>query len=112
MIASAVVSFFSVWLLSHYLSAQTKRRMVGYMGFYDLALHGFIMYAFWGTENMIQAEAAACMFSISFRMAKYLYGYERKIIPGEDPEKPYTGVVRYWKLLTEGQWQRFAGRLT
>lgn len=52
------------------------------------------------------------MFSISFRMAKYLYGYERKVIPGEDPEKPYTGVARYWKILTEGKWQRYAGRFT
>ncbi len=77
--AAALISFFSVWLISRHLSAQTMRRIVGYPLWFDLALHGAIMYVFLGssTLGLLQAELSGLMISCYLRGYRYFNGFER-----------------------------------
>ena len=69
------------------------RRLVGYAGWVDLAMHGTILTLFLGTSTMglLQAEAAGIMVSLYLRLYRRLFGYER--IVG-------ARWVRYGGLLT------------
>lgn len=93
MIIAMFVTFFSFALLFTHVSKSTMRRIVGYKGWVDLLLHGTVLYIFLGTSTngLLQAEAAAILFSLYLRGYSYLLGYER---------------------LSKGKWQRYAGRLT
>jgi hypothetical protein len=93
MFAEALVSFFAMQLLLSHLSNRMMRRLIGYKGYVDVVLHGSIMFLFFGTstEGLLQAEAAAILFSIWLRIYARLFGYER------------------WCWRPMG-WQRFPGR--
>jgi len=91
--AEALVSFAAFFLVISHLSQRAVRRLVGYKGWTDLALHSMVLFLFFGTstEGLIQAEAAAIMFSLWLRAYKWAFGYER---------------FDYTKL----RWQRYAGK--
>jgi hypothetical protein len=92
MLASALVTFVSLWLLIQHIPAQRMRRVVGYMGWFDLILHGTIIYLFIGTfSGLMQAEAAGIMISLYLRLYRWAFGYERR---------------QGWK------WMRWPGRFT
>jgi len=95
MFAEALVSFAAFALLLSHLSARAMRRLVGYKGYFDVILHFSVMYLFFNTstEGLIQAEAAAILFSCYLRVYPGMFGWER-----------YN-----W---AEHRWQRFAGRFT
>jgi hypothetical protein len=89
----ALISFTAFYLLLSHLSGTTMRRLVGYKGSVDVVLHGTVICMFIGTstDGLMQAEAAAILFSIYLRGYAHFAGYER---------------------LTRKGWQRYAGRLT
>lgn len=91
--AEALVSFFAFFLLVSHMNARTVRRLVGYKGWTDLILHSCVILLFFGTstEGLIQAEAAAILFSVWLRVYRWACGYER-----------YD-----WSKL---RWRRYAGR--
>lgn len=93
MIIAAFISFISFWLILSHIKSSAMRKLVGYKGWVDLALHGTIIFLFFGTstEGLMQAEAAGILFSI------YLRGYAR--------------VVGYSRLV-DGEWVFFPGALT
>lgn len=93
MFLAAFVTFASFAFLMTHLSPAVMRRMVGYKGWIDLALHGTILWMFLGTSTMglLQAEAAGICFSLYLRLYAYLYGFER---------------------LSGFRWVRYAGRFT
>jgi len=80
--AEALVSFAAFFLLITHLSARTVRRLVGYKGWTDVVLHGAVLFLFFGTstEGLIQAEAAAILFSVWLRAYRWAFGYERHSI--------------------------------
>lgn len=92
--AEALVSFAAFFLLITHLSAHTVRRLVGYKGWTDLVLHASVLFLFFGTstEGLIQAEAAAILFSLWLRVYRWAFGYERY-------------------FLAHG-WRRYAGRFS
>lgn len=77
--AEALVSFAAFVLLLSHVSKQGMRRLVGYKGWTDAVLHTSVMLLFFGTstEGLIQAEAAAILFSVWLRVYAYACGYER-----------------------------------
>lgn len=77
--AEALVSFAAFFLLLSHLSSRSMRRLVGYKGLADLVLHGAVLFLFFGTstEGLIQAEAAAVLFSVYLRVYRYAKGWER-----------------------------------
>lgn len=91
--AEALVSFAAFFLLMSHMSPRAVRRLVGYKGWTDLVLHCTVLLLFFGTstEGLIQAEAAAILFSLWLRAYRYAFGFER---------------FDYRKL----RWQRYAGR--
>lgn len=92
MLIAAFVTFCAFWILTRHLSPQTMRRIVGHKGKVDLCLHLGVIVLFHGTfSGLMQAEAAAIMMSLYLLGYRKMYGYERRI---------------------NGQWIRFAGRLT
>lgn len=93
LLAEALVSFAAFFLLLNHLSSRTLRRMVGKIGVTDCILHGSVLFLFFNTstEGLIQAEAAAVMFSVYLRGYRYLRGYE----------------IWDWG---QRRWRRFAGR--
>lgn len=93
MFAAALVTFASFVLLMSHLSPRSMRRLVGYKGLVDLVLHSTVIFMFFGTstDGLLQAEAAAILFSISLRVYRWAAGYER---------------------INGGRWCRFAGRFT
>lgn len=76
---AACVSFFGIWLLLTHLPGRWMRRLVGYKGVVDLLLHGSVIWMFLGTSTLglLQAELCAIMFSISLRVYRKLWGYEK-----------------------------------
>lgn len=92
-IIAACVSFGGIWFLLTHLPHVWMRRLVGYKGWIDLLLHGSIIWLFLGTSTLglLQAELCAIMFSISLRVYRWAWGYEK---------------------LTRHGWQRHAGRFT
>ena len=90
---AAFVSFTAFVLLLNHLSAHWMRRLVGYKGYFDLMLHGSILWIFLGTSTLglLQAEAAGICFSIYLRLYYWSWGYER---------------------LTSRGWVRYSGRWT
>lgn len=92
-LAAALISFFSIWLISRHLSPQTMRRIVGYPLWIDLVLHGSILYVFMGTSTLglLQAELSGLMISC------YLRGY-----------RAYCGYERFESF----RWVRYAGKWT
>jgi hypothetical protein len=82
--AEALISFMAMQLLLSHLSNSTMRKLIGYKGYLDVLLHGSVMYVFFGTstEGLIQAEAAAIMFSLWLRLYAKLFGYERMVRNG------------------------------
>ena len=93
--AEALVSFAAFFLLLSHVSKRTMRRLVGYKGWTDTVLHGSVLVLFFGTstEGLIQAEAAAILFSVWLRAYAYACGYERF----------------NWQ---RSRWVRYAGRFT
>jgi hypothetical protein len=93
MLFAALISFLSIALIVSHFSAHTVRRFVGYAKWVDIALHLTVFAMFIGTSTMglLQAEAAAIMFSIGLRTYRWLFGYE---------------------VLTMKGWVRYAGVLT
>ena len=93
--AEAFVSFAAFVLLLSHLSSRAMRRMVGYKGWCDAVLHGSVLFIFFNTstDGLIQAEAAAIMFSIWLRIYAYAWGWERYDV----------------KAMC---WRRYAGKLT
>jgi hypothetical protein len=83
-IFAALVSFFGIVLLSTHLEPHTMRRIVGYCGWVDLALHSTVILLFMGTSTMglIQAELCAIMFSLALRWYRHRHGYERMTARG------------------------------
>jgi len=78
MLASAIVTFISLWLLIQHIPAHVMRRLVGYMGWFDCLLHGTIIILFIGTfSGLMQAEAAGIMISLYLRTYRWAFGYER-----------------------------------
>lgn len=77
--AEALVSFAALMFLLTHVSPQTMRRLVGYKGWTDLVLHATVLFLFFGTstEGLIQAEAAAILFSLYLRGYRWAFGYER-----------------------------------
>lgn len=92
MFVMMLISFASFWLLASHMSPRGMRRLVGYKGYVDVVLHCTIIFMFIGTstDGLLQAEGAGILFSISLRVYRWVFGYER--------------------LTTHG-WQRYAGRL-
>lgn len=90
---AALISFFAFAMLTFHLSPQARRRIAGYAGWVDLAVHGTVIFLFMGTSTLglIQAEASAILFSLSLRTYRWLKGYER---------------------LAGGRWVRFPGVMT
>lgn len=93
--AEALVSFAAFFLLLSHLSSRSMRRLVGYKALADCILHGTVLFMFFGTstDGLIQAEAAAVLFSVYLRVYVWAKGWERFD----------------WKQL---RWRRFAGRFT
>lgn len=91
--AEALVSFAAFFLLLNHLSSRTLRRLVGKIGVTDCILHGSVIFLFFNTstEGLIQAEAAAVLFSVYLRLYRYFKGFE-----------VYD--------LGQRRWRRFAGR--
>lgn len=81
---AALVSFISFMFIMQHFSGGTLRKLVGYMWIPDLTVHGTIISIFLGTSTMglIQAEAAAIMFSLWLRWYKHAYGYEKLTLRG------------------------------
>lgn len=78
MLASALVTFVGLWLLMQHIAAHKMRRIVGYMGWFDLALHTTIIILFHGTfSGLMQAEAAGIMISLYLRTYRWAFGSER-----------------------------------
>lgn len=94
MFVAAFVTFCSFMLLMSHMNPRTLRRLVGYKGKVDVVLHATVIFMFIGTstDGLLQAEAAAIMFSLFLRGYRYLKGYE-----------VYQRKVG---------WVRFSGRLT
>ena len=92
-LVAALVSFFSVWLLLAHVSPAARRRIVGYAGWADVIVHSTVIVAFLGTSTLglLQAEAAAILWSLWLRTYRWAFGYER---------------LEGWK------WVRFTGRFT
>lgn len=90
---AAIISFLAISLLLTHLSKPAIRRLVGYAGWVDLCLHGSVIALFMGTSTLglLQAELTAVLFSVSLRIYRRLWGYER---------------------LTMSGWKRYAGRWT
>lgn len=78
MFVAALVTFTSFMLLISHVSPQCLRRLVGYKGKVDLVLHGTVIFLFFGTstDGLLQAEAAAIMFSLFLRLYRWAAGYE------------------------------------
>lgn len=76
--AEALVSFAAFMLLLTHVNKRTMRRLVGYKGWTDLVLHSCVLLLFFGTstEGLIQAEAAAILFSLWLRAYRWACGYE------------------------------------
>ncbi len=93
MVLAAFVSFISFMLVIHHIPKHIMRRIVGYKGWFDVLLHGTILYMFMGTSTMglLQAEGAGICFSLYLRFYSWAFGYEK---------------------LIDWSWQRFAGKYT
>lgn len=78
-LAAALITYFSIFLMTRHLSPLQLRRMAGYAGWFDLLLHGTILYVFMGTSTLglLQAELSGLMISISLRGYRHFNGYER-----------------------------------
>lgn len=94
MISAAVGMFLALALLMTHLSAQTRRRVVGYALFVDIVSFTLCLSLFGGTgTERLGAIGAAIGITTALHLYRWLYGYERYI-------------------LSERQWVRFAGRFT
>ena len=78
MFVAAFITFCSFMLLISHMAPRTMRRLVGYKGKVDLVLHGTVIFLFFNTstDGLLQAEAAAIMFSLFLRSYRYCMGYE------------------------------------
>ncbi|MDO5610534.1 MAG: hypothetical protein Q4G62_07165 [Pseudomonadota bacterium] len=92
-IGAALITFFGLTFLATHLSRQTRRRLVGYAGWLDLAVHCVVIFAFFGTSTLglLQAELCAIFFTCFVRGYRYLFGYERLTSRGW---MPYAGLLR------------------
>lgn len=78
MILAAFISFFAFFMLTRHLEDQTMRRVLGYVGVVDCVLHGTVFWMFFGTfQGLMQAEAAAILFSLYLRWYRWAWGFER-----------------------------------
>ncbi len=94
-ILAALITFGSMALLCSHFSPRSMRRLMGYAMVLDFLIHGTISWVFLGTSTLglLQAEAAGILFSLSFRVYRWLFGYERF-------------------SFNEWRWVRYAGVLT
>lgn len=78
-LAAALISFFSIVLITWHMKPCTKRRIVGYALWIDICLHGAVLYMFMGTSTLglLQAELSAIFVSLAIRAYRSLKGYER-----------------------------------
>lgn len=76
---AALISFGSFALIATHLSPSTVRRAMGYAIWIDIVMHVSILAMFLGTSTLglLQAEAAGIMFSLSFRVYRWAFGYEK-----------------------------------
>lgn len=76
---AAFITFGSFALFCTHFSPTFVRRAMGYAIWIDLLMHGTILWMFLGTSTMglLQAEAAGILFSLSFRVYRWAFGYER-----------------------------------
>lgn len=82
---AAIISFGSFALiLTHIKDQSIVRRAMGYALWIDIVMHVSILWMFMGTSTLglLQAEAAGIMFSLSFRVYRWCFGYERLTIKG------------------------------
>lgn len=84
MILAALISFLSFALLMTHFGPHVMRRICGYAMFVDFALHGTIIFMFFGTSTLglLQAEAAGIMCSLGLRSYRWLFGYEKLSVKG------------------------------
>lgn len=72
MLAEAIVSFTAMFLLWGHIPAPTQRWIITHKGWFDFALHGTIIWMFFGTfEGLMQAETCAILISIALRVAAW-----------------------------------------
>ncbi len=78
-LAAALITFFGFTLLCTHLSATTMRRIAGHAMWFDIVVHGAVIYLFMGTSTLglMQAELSAIMFTCSLRGYRWLRGFER-----------------------------------
>ncbi|OYV62956.1 MAG: hypothetical protein B7X03_03615 [Parcubacteria group bacterium 21-58-10] len=81
---AAFISFVSFMVLMMHMPGHMIRKLVGQMWIPDILMHGTVLYLFFGTSTMglIQAEAAAIMFSLWLRYYRWAYGSEKLTLRG------------------------------
>lgn len=78
MLSAALVTFAAFWILTRHLSPKTMRKVVGHKGKIDVVLHLTVILLFHGTfSGLMQAEAAAILFSCYLLFYRWAWGYER-----------------------------------
>lgn len=89
---AAFISFGSFALIATALPAHVLRRAMGYAIWIDVLMHISILWMFIGTSTLglLQAEAAGILFSLSFRVYRWAFGYEKLGLKGWTR---YTGVL-------------------
>lgn len=81
---AALISFGSFALIAASVPSPIMRRAMGYAIWIDIAMHVAILWMFMGTSTLglLQAEAAGILFSLSFRIYRWAFGYERLGVRG------------------------------
>jgi hypothetical protein len=89
---SALISFSMLMLVLHTVDDATKRRLVGYINPFDVAMH-ITIFAMSGEAShaKLAAQLAGVMVTITLRTWRHLYGYERL---------GWSGWTRYAGVLT------------
>lgn len=78
-LAAALITFFGFALLCTHLSRESMQRIAGYAMWFDIVVHGSVIYLFMGTSTLglMQAELSAIMFTVALRSYRYLRGFQR-----------------------------------
>lgn len=88
----AIAMFIAFCFLATWLSAETKRRVVGYGLFADITVHIVLQSMFGGdAAGRVGLLLAGVLINASMHAYRHFYGHEKLTLSG---------------------WQRFAGRLT
>lgn len=78
-LAAALISFLGFGLLALHLKRRTLMRIAGYAMWFDIVVHGSVIYLFMGTSTLglLQAELSAIFMTIALRTYRVLIGYQR-----------------------------------